>query len=89
MREIVICQVVIERMVEAALVTDGIAPHDILDNRDQFRNCLFYPHGRSFSEKTYLKYIQSMDNHGTRNSIPYIRVRKAIRDSALIFRPRR
>lgn len=75
---IIAAQIVVEESVEAALVDDGFPPDAILDKRHQIRGFMFYPQGTSLTEKTYASYVTSIDDFGTRASVPYKRVRKAI-----------
>lgn len=78
-------QVVIEKKVEAALVSDGLNPNTILAKRGQIRGFLFYPRSRLLGDKTYLDYVKSIDHEGTRACIPYRRVVRAIQDSELLL----
>ena len=70
---IIAAQIVVEESVEAALVDDGFPPDAILAKRHQIRGFMFYPQGTSLTEKTYARYVTSIDNFGTRASVPYKR----------------
>ena len=78
-------QTVIEKKVEAALVSDGFHPNTILAKRGQIRGILFYPRAKLLSDKTYLDYVKSIDHEGTRACIPYRRVVRAIQDHELFL----
>lgn len=83
---IIAAQIVIEESIEAALVDDGYPPAAILAKRHQMRGHMFYPAGTNFTEKTYLSYVTSIEDLGTRASVPYKRIMKAIanRDLSII-----
>jgi len=71
-------QLEIERNIEAALVADGYSPQVLFEKRDQIRGFIFYPTGRAFSQNTYTDYIAQITHLGTRASVPYKRVIRAI-----------
>lgn len=75
---IIAAQAAVEEKIEAALVQDGYNAQAIIAKRHQIRGFLFYPSGTSFTEHTYLHYVKSIDNHGTRACVPYKRVIQAI-----------
>ena len=75
---IVAAQAVVEERIEAALVHDGFDPETIMAKRHQVRGFLFYPSGTSFSEQTYVDYLKSIDNRGTRACVLYKRIIQAI-----------
>lgn len=78
-------QLSIDRHVEAALVEDGCSPQVVFERRHQIRGFLFYPEGRALGEDTYAGYLTQILKNGTRQSIPYRRVIKAIRNSDLLL----
>lgn len=80
---IIEAQIAVEESVEAALVGDGYPRDAIFAKRHLIRGFMFYPHGTCFSEKTYLGYVTSIQNLGTRDSIPYRRVLQAIQTEKL------
>ena len=80
---IVAAQAVVEERIEAALVHDGFDPKTIMAKRHQVRGFLFYPSGTSFSEQTYVDYLKSIDNRGTRACVPYKRIIQAIQQHNL------
>ena len=80
---IIAAQAVVEERIEAALVRDGFNAEAILAKRHQIRAFLFYPGGTSLTEQTYVKYVKSIDSHGTRACVPYKRVIQAIRQHNL------
>lgn len=82
--DIISAQTVIEKKVEAALVADGFNPNSIVENRHQIRSVLFYPRGTVLSRKTYINYVKHLDSHGTRASIPYRNIKKAL-DNCELF----
>ncbi|GKV53046.1 hypothetical protein SLEP1_g59595 [Rubroshorea leprosula] len=77
-KSIVAAQLVVEEKIEAALVQDGLAPDLFVEKRHQIRGFMFYPGGTCFSEQTYVSYVKSVDNHGTRACIPYKRHGKRV-----------
>ncbi|CDP17410.1 unnamed protein product [Coffea canephora] len=82
-QEILASQIVIEKRVEEALVSDGFNSERILAKRSDIRSFMFYPHGKLLSKNTYLQHAWSIDNLGTRDSVPYERVIKAIKSCSL------
>lgn len=70
---IIAAQITVEERVEDALLQDGFSPDAILDKRHRIRGFLFYPGGTSLTEPTYVGYVRSIDNLGTRASAPYKR----------------
>jgi len=76
--QVVEYQLQIERWVEAALVGDGFAPASILYNLNLIRGFIFYPFGDLLTEQTYARYVAQIESNGTRESLPYRRVRRAI-----------
>lgn len=72
----------IERHVEAALVGDGYAPDQIRLRISQIREILFAHPTRMLllSERTLARYLNELETNGTRQSIPYRRVVRAIRN---------
>lgn len=63
-------QVLIEKKIEKALLSDGYSPDQILGERHKIRGLLFYPHGTPLSGKTYRNYLDAMENCGTHRSLP-------------------
>lgn len=80
---IIAAQIVVEESIEAALVDDGYPPAAILNKRHQIRGHIFYPAGTCLTEKTYVGYVTSIGHLGTRASVPYKRVMKAIENHDL------
>lgn len=83
--EILALQIVIEKKVEEALVSDGFHSERILAKRSDIRSLMFYPRGKLLSKTTYLQHAWSIDNFGTRDSVPYERVIKAIKSYSLFL----
>jgi hypothetical protein len=71
-------QLPIEKHIEAALVEDGYARQSVLEKIDQIRGFLFYPEGKALYLKTYRNHLNQIETFGTRNSIPYRQVRRAL-----------
>ncbi|KAL6519622.1 hypothetical protein OROMI_032870 [Orobanche minor] len=84
---IIAAQIVVEENIEAALVDDGFSPDAILAKRHQIRGFMFYPNGTSLTESTYVGYVRSLENLGTRASVPYKRVIQAIENYDLSIGP--
>lgn len=78
-------QLSIERHVEAALVADGYSPQVVFERRHMIRGFLFYPEGHALREDTYAGYLSQIDNFGTRQSVPYKRVIRSVRNSHLFL----
>lgn len=76
-------QVEVEKRIEAALVHDGIHPQRVLDELNRLRGVLFYPRGGPLSTATLARYIREISQSGTRQSIPYRRVYRAIQNFEL------
>lgn len=86
MTSTVYAQAIVERYVEAALVEDGFHPHDILNEYRDIRGSLHSPHGRLLGVRTYESYIAQIRAQGTRESVPYQRVLRAINRDLLLPR---
>lgn len=71
-------QLPIEKHIEAALVEDGYARQSVLEKIDQIRGFIFYPEGKALSLKAYSNHLTQIETVGTRNSIPYRQVRRAL-----------
>lgn len=71
-------QVLIEKKMERALLSDGFSRESVFTKRHQIRGLLFYPRGAPLSESTYRGYLDFMDNYGTHRSVPYRRIMEAI-----------
>ena len=78
-------QLLIERHIEAALVDDGYSRESVLAKRDQMRGFLFYPTGSALSESTYKSHLDQILENGTRQSVPYRRVCRAIKNLNLFL----
>lgn len=76
--KIVDTQVLIEKKIEKALLSDGYSPQEILRERHKIRANLFYPHGAPLSMRTYQQYRNLMEKHGTHRTGPYCRLAEAI-----------
>jgi len=83
--DVVTTQMEIEKRVEAALVLDGVNPATLLEKRHQVRGFLFYPRGTSLSPATYHRHLNNMSLNGTRLSLPYQRVLRAVRSHDLLL----
>jgi len=78
-------QAEIERSIEASLVHDGIPIASLWRNLNLLRAVLFYPRGTPLSRATLARYIQQIARNGTRQSTPYRRVYRAIRNHELFL----
>jgi len=78
-------QLVIETNVEAALLEDNFSPQSVFEKRHQIRGFLFYPTGKALSEDAYDGHLKQILNSGTRQSVPYRRIIKAVRSSHLLL----
>lgn len=83
--ELVYRQAEIERHIEAGLISDGIPIYSYWRNLNRLRSVLFSPHGYPLSQATLTRHLQEIAQNGTRQSIPYRRVYRAIRNLDLFF----
>lgn len=83
--ELVYRQAEIERHIEASLISDGIPIDSYWRNLNGLRSVLFSPHGTPLSQATLTRHLQQIAQNGTRQSIPYRRVYRAIRNFDLFF----
>jgi hypothetical protein len=83
--DIVYQQAEVEKKIEAALVLDGIPAMRVLTELNRLRGVLFYPRGTPLSPATLARYIQQIAQSGTRQSIPYRRVIRAIQNYELFI----
>ena len=75
-------RMLLETRIEAALIGDGYRAEDLIRKRFEVRDVLFYKRdGQPFSEQTLRRYLSEIDNSGTRSSVPYRKVVRAIRNS--------
>lgn len=75
-------RMLLETRIEAALIDDGYRAEDLIRKRFEVRDVLFYKRdGQPFSEQTLRRYLSEIDNSGTRSSVPYRKVVRAIRNS--------
>lgn len=79
--------VLLEKKIEAALVFDGYDRDVIFLNRNQIRGFLFLHPTRALllSERTLDRYLNEIQINGTRQSVPYTRVVRAIRNQHLLL----
>lgn len=78
-------QLAVERHIEAALVADGYPAAVIMERRHLIRGFLFYPEGRALSENAYSGHLRQILNLGTRQSVPYRRIIRAVHNSHLFL----
>lgn len=73
-------QMQLEKKIEAALVHDGYHPLRVFQSRHEIRGILFNHPTRAIalSERTLTGYLSEINRNGTRQSIPYSRVVRAI-----------
>jgi hypothetical protein len=81
-------QMIVERSVEAALVDDGFHPGSIVGRYRDIRGLLHSPQGQLLSVRTYESYLTEMRELGTRESVPYRRVLRAIHSMDLVLERR-
>ena len=77
----------IERNIEAALVFDGYDPDRIRGRINEIRGIIFTHPTRVLllSEQTLDRYLNEIQTNGTRQSVPYTRVVRAIRNADLLL----
>lgn len=77
----------IERNLEAALVLDGYDPDRIRFRIHEIRGLVFTHPTRVLllSEHTLTQYLNDIETNGTRQSVPYLRIVRAIRNSDLLL----
>ena len=85
MVSIIDSQMIVERNVEAALVEDGFRPLSILLRYREIRGIIHSPQGRLLSVHTYHSYLDQMRERGTRQSVPYLRLLRAIRNYNILL----
>lgn len=78
-------QVVVERSVEAALVEDGFRRESIMARYTEIRGILHSPQGELLSNRTYESYVTQIRERGTRQSVPYRRIVRAIQNFDLLL----
>lgn len=78
-------QITVELYVEAALVDDGFNPQSILYRYRDIRGWIHSPQGELLGRRTYESYVTQIRSHGTRSSVPYRRVRRAIQNYDLLL----
>jgi len=78
-------QLIVERSVEAALVSDGFPAQAVVDQYRDIRGVLHSPQGRLLSVRTYESYVTQILERGTRESVPYRRVLRAIARYDILF----
>nr|YP_009861469.1 hypothetical protein [Mirabilis himalaica]QKN19366.1 hypothetical protein [Mirabilis himalaica] len=83
--DLVYQQAEVEKKIEASLVLDGIHPMRVLFEVNRLRGVLFYPRGTPLSPATLARYLREIAQSGTRQSIPYRRVYRAIRNYDLFI----
>lgn len=79
-------QVIIERKIEKALLSDGYSRDELsqLTKRNEIRGFLFYPNGKLMSLQTYHKYVREVE-FGTHRSKPYKKIINALSSSHLFL----
>lgn len=82
-------QFIVERHIEAALVDDGFSPDSIMANHRELRGLIHSPQGELLAERTYHSYVTQIRERGTRQSLPYLRILRAVRNyDLLLYRER-
>lgn len=82
---IIDAQIRVEQYVESALVDDGFHPQSILAKYSQIRGLIHSPQGELLSERTYRSYVTHILENGTRESVPYRRIMRAIQNYDLLL----
>lgn len=85
MVSIIYAQAIVERDVEAALVDDGFRPNSILARYTEIRGVLHSEQGELLTERTYNSYVTQIRERGTRQSVPYRRIIRAIQNDDLFL----
>lgn len=83
--DLVYQQAEVEKKIEASLILDGIHPMRFFYELNRLRGVIFYPRGTPVSPATLARYIREIAQSGTRQSIPYRRVYRAIRNYELFI----
>lgn len=80
-------QMLLEKKIEAALVRDGFPPHMVLAWRSEIRGLIFNHPTReaALSENTLNRYLSQIERDGTRQSQPYLRLVRAIRNAEILY----
>ena len=73
-------RMLLEKKIETALVHDGLNPINIKNGRHQIRGVVFYPWGTALSERTLNAYLSQIEINGTRQSVPFQRLLRALRN---------
>lgn len=73
-------QLQIEKHLEGALVADGYSRDAVFAKIDQIRGFVFYPGGAPLYESTYRDHLKQIQENGTRQSVPYRRILRAIQN---------
>jgi photosystem II P680 reaction center D1 protein len=74
-----------EKHIEGALVTDGYSREAVFSKRHQIRGFWFYPEGTALSESTYVDHLKQIQQNGTRQSVPYRRILRALQSYDLFL----
>ena len=85
MVSIIDAQVRVERYVESALVADGFNPNSILFRMNEIRGLIHSPQGELLSVRTYRSYVTHILENGTRESVPYRRIMRALQNFDLFL----
>lgn len=75
----------IEKHIEGALVADGYSRETIFEKRHRIRGFLFYPGGTALYESTYVDHLNQIRENGTRQSVPYRRIIRALQSYDLFL----
>ncbi|KAL4308690.1 hypothetical protein GQ457_01G033900 [Hibiscus cannabinus] len=81
--DIVETQLLIEKKIEQALLSDGYSKQALIEKRHQIRGFVFYPRGTPVSGSKYTKYLEDIEMFGTHRSLPYSRIIRAIQNMDL------
>lgn len=78
-------QLQIDKHMEAALVEDGYSRQMVFEKRNKIRGFFLYPKGRALDLDTYKGHLDQIENWGTRQSVPYRYIRRALTHYDLIL----
>lgn len=76
-------QLLVEKKMEFALLSDGFSAEYLINNRNLIRGFVLYPHGKPLTEKTYAAYLHILETIGPQESPPYRRILAALRNCQL------
>jgi F-type H+-transporting ATPase subunit alpha len=82
---IITSQALVEINIERALLQDGWSAGSILAHYTDIRGIIHTPQGRLLSPRTYGSYVAQINEQGTRRSVPYQRIARALNNFDLLL----